>query len=280
TATGFGRELVLQLNALKQKVIATDRTIDGIKDYEQLEHVSIMKLDLNSDEEEIAGIVRDAIKIHGHVTHLINNAAYSVTGCVEEVPLSIAQREFNVNYWGTIKVTNSFLPHFRGRTSGEKFILTVSSIVGINVWPYFSYYAASKYAIEASFEALKMETQHLGIKVLMVEPGYFRTSFLKEGSNVQPPGNPIADYEPIRGSMGKELKEQNGAQIGDPKAGCERIIELLMHTGLAKQISNGEIPTRVALGSDSYEGIIKKGQDLIDNANKWKQFSVSTDYKN
>ncbi|TIB67722.1 hypothetical protein E3P77_01436 [Wallemia ichthyophaga] len=280
TSTGFGRELVLQLNARKEKVIATARNTDKIKDFEQLEHVSIMKLDLNSNEEEIISVVRDALKIHGHVTHLVNNAAYSVAGCVEEVPLAQSKKQFDANYWGTIALTNAFLPHFRGRTSGEKFIATISSLVGITTMPFVSYYCASKFAIEASFEALKLETAHLGIKVLLIEPGYFRTSFLQEGSNIQPPQNPISDYAPISGAMERVFKQQNGAQLGDPAVGSERIIELLTNTGLVKQISNGEIPTRVALGSDSYEGIVKKGQDLIDNANKWKEFSLSTDFKN
>ncbi|TIB41944.1 hypothetical protein E3P86_00601, partial [Wallemia ichthyophaga] len=251
-------ELVLQLNARKEKVIATARNTDKIKDFEQLEHVSIMKLDLNSNEEEIISVVRDALKIHGHVTHLVNNAAYSVAGCVEEVPLAQSKKQFDANYWGTIALTNAFLPHFRGRTSGEKFIATISSLVGITTMPFVSYYCASKFAIEASFEALKLETAHLGIKVLLIEPGYFRTSFLQEGSNIQPPQNPISDYAPISGAMERVFKQQNGAQLGDPAVGSERIIELLTNTGLVKQISNGEIPTRVALGSDSYEGIVKK----------------------
>ncbi|TIB26120.1 hypothetical protein E3P86_04159 [Wallemia ichthyophaga] len=292
TATGFGRELVLQLNALQQKVIATDRTIDGIKDYEQLEHVSIMKLDLNSEEEEIASIVRDAIKIHGHVTHLINNGAYSVNGCMEEVSLTDAKNEFNVNYWGTIKVTNAFLPHFRGRTSGEKFITTFSSIAGIQSWPYYGYYCASKHAIEASFEALKLETKHLGIKVLLIEPGITIVDCMhlqllsnkvpsrSKGVHARPPKNPVSDYAPICEFMTKSVTDMGASKLGDPKVGCERIIELLTNTGLAKQISNGEIPTRVALGPDSCENITKKGQELIDNANRWKEFSLSTDFKN
>ncbi|TIA90815.1 hypothetical protein E3P99_01374 [Wallemia hederae] len=277
TSTGFGRELVHQLSAKGEKVIATARNTDKIKDFEQLENVSTMKLDLNSSEEEIASVVRDAIKIHGHVTHLVNNAAFSVSGCVEEVPISQAKHQFDANYWGTLAVTNAFLPHFRSRKSG--FIATISSLVGISVFPYVSYYCASKFAIEASYEALKLETAHLGIKVLLIEPGYFRTNFLQEGTNIQAPKNPISDYAPISSAMDKVFKEQNGTQLGDPKLGCERIVELLTNSGMAQQISNGEVPTRVALGSDSYEGIVKKGQDLIDNANKWKDFSLSTDHQ-
>lgn len=76
------------------------------------------------------------------------------------------------------------------------------------------------------------------------------------------------------------LKTQIEIFFGDPKVGCMRIIALLTNTGLAKQIGNGEVPTRVALGSRSYENTIKKGEELIDNATKWKEFSFSTDYKN
>lgn len=171
TSTGFGRELVLQLNALGEKVIATARNIDKIKDLEQLEHVSNLKLDLNSGEDDIKAVVNDAIKIYGHVTHLVNNAAMSVFGCIEEVPIADAKYQFDTNYWGTISLTNAFLPHFRERKTGEKFIATISSAVGIVAYPSVSYYCASKFAIEATFEALKLETQHLGIKVLLIEPG-------------------------------------------------------------------------------------------------------------
>lgn len=81
TSTGFGRELVLELNTQGHKVIATARNLDKIRDFEQLENVDILKLDISSSQEEIANVVNNAISIHGHVTHLINNAAYSVAGC-------------------------------------------------------------------------------------------------------------------------------------------------------------------------------------------------------
>ncbi|TIC08020.1 putative short-chain oxidoreductase [Wallemia mellicola] len=280
TSTGFGRELVLQLNAQGHKVIATARNLEKIRDFEQLEHVSILKLDISSPHEEVERVVQEAIKTHGYVTHLINNAAYGVYGCVEEVTLDQARKQFETNYWGTIKVTDAILPHFRTRKEGEKFITTVSSLIGITTVPYISFYCASKFAIEATFEALRLETQHLGIKVLLIEPGYFRTNFLQAETNIQKPTNPIADYAPISNALGKVIQQKHGTQEGDPKVGSQRIIELMTNTGFAKEIADGSVPVRVALGSDAYQGVINKANNLIENANKWKDFSCSTDFKN
>lgn len=168
TSTGFGRELVLLLNAQGHKVIATARNFEKIKDFEQLEHVSILKLDISSPQEEVARVVQAAIEIHGYVTHLINNAAYGVNVCIEEVSLDQTREQFETNYWGTIKVTDAIVPHFKRQEVHYNNINIDRNI-----------YCAFKFAIEATFEALKSETQHLGIKVLLIEPGYFRTNVLK-----------------------------------------------------------------------------------------------------
>ena len=138
--------------------------LEKIRDFEQLEHVSILKLDISSPQEEVARVVQEAIKTHGYVTHLVNNATYAAYGCIEEVTLDQARKQIETNYWGTIKVTDAILPHFRTRKAGEKFITTISSLIGITTVPYISFYCASKFAIEATFEALRSETRHLGIK--------------------------------------------------------------------------------------------------------------------
>lgn len=105
------------------------------------------------------------------------------------------------------------------------------------------------------------------------------TLIYEQGTNIQAPKHVIADYKPVSDTAKKMYREQKGNQAGDPKLGCKRMIELLTNTGLAKEISDGVVPTRVGLGSDSYEVVVKKGQNLIDNCNKWAEFSKSTDYK-
>ncbi|TIB90077.1 hypothetical protein E3Q19_02852 [Wallemia mellicola] len=194
TSTGFGSGLVLQLNAQGRKVIATARNVEKIRDFEQLEHMSILKLDISSSQEEVARIVQGAIKIHGYVTHLMNNAAYG--------------NNFK-QIIGYFKVTDAILPHFRTRKEGDKFISNII-IDRNNYCPVYSFYCATKFAIKATFEALKSETQHLGNKVLLIKPEYFRTNLLQAETNIQKPTNRIADYAPIKNALGKVIQGKHG----------------------------------------------------------------------
>ena len=271
TSTGFGRELTIALNEAGHKVIASARNIDKIKDLGELANVSTLQLDIGDKKENIEKKVQEAIGIHGYVTHLVNNAGYSAEGAFEEVSENEARLQFEVNVWGTINVTNAFLPHFRSRKSG--FIATISSLVGIVSFPGLPWYCSTKFALEGLFEALKAEVAHLGIKVLLINPGYFATNFL-DPNNIKPPTNRIDDYKPITDAMTKNLRNQHTNQLGDPKKGAVRIIEALTGTGMAK---GRELPTRLLLGSDSYQLAIGKGQNLVDSANEWKDVSISTD---
>ena len=275
TSTGFGRELTVALNEAGHKVIASARNIDKIKDLGELANVSTLQLDIGDKKENIEKKAQEAIGIHGYVTHLVNNAGYSAEGAFEEVSENEARLQFEVNVWGTINVTNAFLPHFRSRKSG--FIATISSIGGIVSFPGAGWYCSTKFALEGLFEALKTEVAHLGIKVLLINPGYFATNFLARGTNIQPPKNRIDDYKPVTDVMTKNLVEQHTNQLGDPKKGALRIIEVLTNTGMAK---GRELPTRLLLGSDALQLANAKGENLIESANEWRDVSVSTDRTN
>ena len=272
---GFGRELAIVLNEAGHKVIASARNIDKIKDLGELANVSTLQLDIGDKKENIEKKAQEAIGIHGYVTHLVNNAGYSAEGAFEEVSENEARLQFEVNVWGTINVTNAFLPHFRSRKSG--FIATISSIGGIVSFPGVGWYCSTKFALEGLFEALKTEVAHLGIKVLLINPGYFATNFLARGTNIQPPKNRIDDYKPVTDVMTKNLVEQHTNQLGDPKKGALRIIEVLTNTGMAK---GRELPTRLLLGSDALQLANAKGENLIESANEWRDVSVSTDRTN
>ena len=275
TSTGFGRELTVALNEAGHKVIASARNIDKIKVLGELPNVSTLQLDIGDKKEIIEERAQEAIDAYGHVTHLINNAGYSAEGAFEEVSENEARQQFEVNFWGTVNVTNAFLPHFRSRKSG--FIATISSIGGIISFPGAGWYCSTKFALEGSFEALKTEVAHLGIKVMLINPGYFATNFLARGTNIQPPKNRIDDYKPVTDVMTKNLVEQHTNQLGDPKKGALRIIEVLTNTGMAK---GRELPTRLLLGSDALQLANAKGENLIESANEWRDVSVSTDRTN
>ena len=272
---GFGRELAIVLNEAGHKVIASARNIDKIKDLGELANVSTLQLDIGDKKENIEKKAQEAIGIHGYVTHLVNNAGYALDGTFEEAESEEARLQYEVNVWGTVNVTNAFLPHFRSRKSG--FIATISSIGGIVSFPGVGWYCSTKFALEGLFEALKTEVAHLGIKVLLINPGYFATNFLARGTNIQPPKNRIDDYKPVTDVMTKNLVEQHTNQLGDPKKGALRIIEVLTNTGMAK---GRELPTRLLLGSDALQLANAKGENLIESANEWRDVSVSTDRTN
>lgn len=116
------------------------------------------------------------------VTCLVNNAGYAQPGPVELVDDARLRRQFDVNVFGTMAMTRALLPHLRTNPVGEYGrgrIITLSSMLGLVSLPYQGAYAASKFALEALFEALRMEVRDFDIDVVLVEPGWINTAFLK-----------------------------------------------------------------------------------------------------
>ena len=117
-----------------------------------------------------------------------------LTGLAEETPLEVARQQFETNFWGTVKVTNAILPHFRKQRFGK--IITVSSIVALIGPPNLSFYAASKHAVEGYFKSLRFELNPFNIKVSMIEPVWFKTNL---GSHaVKATAGTISDYDSYR----------------------------------------------------------------------------------
>lgn len=112
---------------------------------------------------------------YGAPDALINNAGYGLISPIESVVPEAAQRQFQANYFGTLALTQRFLPAFRERNSGT--LVAVSSIGGRMAFPFFGHYNASKHALEAAFEALHHELRHTDIEVKIIEPGFTQTQF-------------------------------------------------------------------------------------------------------
>ena len=111
------------------------------------------------------------------LTCLINNAGYAQPGPVELVDDARLRKQFDVNVFGTLALTRAVLPLLRAQGKGR--IITLSSMLGLVSLPYQGVYAASKFALEALFEALRMEVKDFGIDVVLIEPGWISTAFLK-----------------------------------------------------------------------------------------------------
>ena len=128
-----------------------------------------------ADTDGVQAIVNQVVKELGRLDILINNAGYGSYGAVEDVPLTEAQRQLDVNVFGAIRLTQMVLPLFRRQHRGR--VIMISSIAGRLTGPFGGWYHASKYALEALSDALRMETAGQGIWVSIVEPGLVRTAW-------------------------------------------------------------------------------------------------------
>lgn len=192
-SSGFGLMLANDLHKKGFKVIGTSREPEK---YNGKFPFKLMKLDIDDDNSinSFAAQVSADIK---QLDVLVNNAGFMLTGIAEETPMDAARKQFETNFWGTVKVTNLLLPKFRKQKSGQ--IITVSSIVGLIGPPNLSFYAASKHAVEGYFKALRMELHQFNIKVSVVEPVWFKTNL---GHNaVVSKGNTISDYNNYRNKL-------------------------------------------------------------------------------
>ena len=136
------------------------------------EGVKALSLDV-TDEASMEAAVQQIIDAEGRIDVLINNAGYGSYGAIEDVPIDEARRQFEVNLFGLARLTQLVLPHMRARGSGR--ILNISSMAGRITSPLGAWYHATKYALEAFSDALRMEVEEFGIDVVIIEPGGIKT---------------------------------------------------------------------------------------------------------
>jgi NAD(P)-dependent dehydrogenase (short-subunit alcohol dehydrogenase family) len=136
--------------------------------------VVFLPLDV-TDDESVAAAVREVLDRSGRIDVLVNNAGVGIAGAAEESSIEQARALFETNLFGLIRVTRAVLPHMREQRSGR--IINVSSVLGLVPAPFGALYAASKHALEGYSESLDHEVREHGVRVLLVEPAYTRTSF-------------------------------------------------------------------------------------------------------
>ncbi len=279
-SSGIGLSLARHVLSRGHNVIATSRNPSKVPDLvaevEASSRGKFIALDPNASLDAIKVALDPVWKAFpgGGIDVLVNNAAYSVLGAVEDISDEAAKAMFETNFFGVLRVIKAVLPSMRERRSGT--IVNISSLVGMTVFPAVGIYGASKYAIEGMLhkrveyltddtigvsQALYQELKPLGIRVLLVELGAFRTNFL--GSTMQAV-MPSAPYRaPNAAGVGLQTQfDSNGKQPNDPEKAAPKMFEVITGTG------DGEGKThylRLPLGSDSWDGIV--GQMEADRKN-------------
>ena len=172
-SSGIGRASALALAARGHRVFATARKEGDLAGLER-DGLTALALDV-TDPATIAAAVGAVLSRANRLDVLVNNAGYPQYGSVEEVPLAQWRAQFDVNVFGTLLVTQAVLPAMRKQRSGR--IINVSSVAGKLGIPFAAPYCASKHALEAMSDALRVEVAPFGIRVVLVEPGPVETRF-------------------------------------------------------------------------------------------------------
>ena len=172
-SSGIGEETARTLHKLGYTVYAAARRTDRL---EKLTPIGIHALTMDvTDDESMTNGIEKIIAETGRIDVLVNNAGYGSFGAIEDVSTDEARRQFEVNVFGLARLTQLVLPHMRAQRSGT--IINISSIGGRFTTLLGGWYHASKHAVEALSDALRMETAPFGIDVVVIEPGLIRTEW-------------------------------------------------------------------------------------------------------
>jgi len=167
-SSGFGRAIAVDLSSRGWDVWAASRHPQPI------ERCRTLTLDVRS-EPSVAEGVAQILRESGRIDALVNNAGYGIAGAIEDTTVQEAWAQLDTNFIGMHRVCRAVIPGMRAARSGR--IVNMSSLGGLVALPFQAFYAASKFAVEAYTEALRMELAAFGIKVSMIEPGDFATGF-------------------------------------------------------------------------------------------------------
>ena len=263
---GIGAKIAAAALANGDAVVATARDASSITQrFGEQPGLLAASLDV-TDEAQGVAVAQAAIDHFGRIDVLVNNAGFGLLGAVEEASADEVRRVYETNVFGLLNVTRAVLPHMRAARSGH--VINLSSVGGYRSGPGFGVYCSTKFAVEGLSEALHAELAPLGVKVTVVEPGYFRTEFLEGNSLVESPSS-IADYDSTAGEVRKIAKTVTLNQPGDPDKLAQVMITL---------VEAQHAPLRLPLGSDCVAAIEAKNSFVADELRVWREVSVSTDF--
>ena len=242
-STGFGRELSVILLKRGYRVVVTARDKAKVDDIVAGHDKNGLALKLDVDkQDQIDAAVKAAEARFGRIDVLVNNAGYGYLAAVEEGDDADVRAMFETNFFGLAAMTRAVLPIMRAQKSGA--IVNVSSMGGFIGFPGSGYYAATKFAVEGLSESLSKEVGSMGIKVIIVEPGPFRTDW--GGRSLKTPKKPVDAYAETAIARRKQIQSYSGSQPGDPVRASEAIIAT---------VEREHPPLRLPLGAFAYEAM-------------------------
>lgn len=264
--SGIGAGVAKSALRAGHNVIATGRNMDKLRDTfddENQENLALVRLDI-TDESQARAAIAEAVQRFGRIDVLVNNAGNSVLGNFEDFSVADIEKQLKTNFFGVVHVMQAVLPMMRKQRAGH--IFNISSVAGGVGMKHCSAYSASKFAVEGLSMAVAAEVEQFGIKMTIVEPGFFRTSLLNP-QNVDIVESKIDDYA-SDGSIRETWAAYDGTQQGDPA----KLGQVLVH------IAEMERPLKLFVaGSDAVEILQPVAEERLQAIKDNAALSSSTD---
>ena len=265
-SSGIGKGIAKAVLASGDQAIITARDLSKIEDLVKMYPNTALGLTLDiTQKESIENAVKLGYDRFENIDVLVNNAGYGYRSSIEEGDQDDVDLLFNTNFFGPIELIKTVLPKMRQNKNGA--IINISSIAAVRSAVGSGYYAASKAALELMSDGLMKELKPLGIKVMIVEPGSFRTHFYD--TSLKGTQNKIDDYNETAGKTRKENIVNLKNQPGDPDKAGQVIVEVA---------NQEEYPTRLLLGSDAVRIVKEALEQRIEEIENYQTISIQSDY--
>lgn len=242
-SSGFGHAIAEAALAVGDTVVGAARRPGALADLEASGRgrVSSVQLDV-TDTDRIGAVVTEVVDAHGRIDVLVNNAGRGAVGAAEETSDGELRDLMDLHFFGPAALTREVLPRMREQGAGA--IVQMSSMGGRFSFPGVGAYSATKFALEGWSEALAKEVEPFGIRVLIVEPGAFRTSFNTGGALLL--SKRIPAYGEQIDAVRNTLADDDGKQPGDPAKAAAAILIALQ---------SDQAPLRLVLGDDAVDAV-------------------------
>lgn len=221
--SGIGAGIVKAALASGARVVATGRNMEKLRDTypEENDALALVALDV-TDKDQALAAVATAVDKFGTIDVVVSNAGFCVLGNFEDLSVADFERQFATNFYGAVNVLHAALPVLRQQRSGH--VINISSVAGGIGMAQCAAYSASKFALEGLSQSVAAEVEQFGVHVTVVEPGFFRTSFLNE-ANYDVVDTEISDYA-TEGSARDSYAAYNGNQPGNPDKLGEALVAI------------------------------------------------------
>jgi NAD(P)-dependent dehydrogenase (short-subunit alcohol dehydrogenase family) len=266
SSRGFGWELANAVLDAGHNLVATARRpadLDGlVATYG--ERVRTLALDV-TETAAARHAVSTAVREFGRLDVVVNNAGYANSAPIEEITEDDFRAQVEVNLFGVVNVTRAALPVLRAQRAGH--IVQFSSIGGrVGGTPGMGAYQTAKFGVEGFSEVLNAEVGPLGIKVIIVEPGPFRTEW-STTSMIRAEVGP--DYEPTVGAMNRMREATAARWPGDPARAAKIILDV---------VEMNDPPLRLLLGASAVELAMRSAEERTAEARRWADLSRAADF--